>query len=228
MQALETLMAGHLAAFPRLAITRDDLRRAAVAILVCPLEDGRPGYALTRRALTLRRGAGNYALPGGACDPGEDAVDAALRETAEELGVFLGREAALGLLDDFVTLSGFVVTPVVLFSPTTVVLRPDPAEVGEAWFNPLEELDHPEAPRGAARPRHPGRRRRSALLDRLITAGGGTASRWRPPDRHSRSRPSPAATPGRPPNWPPRTSADRDWTSRPGTAPPKPSRQETG
>ena len=145
-------MTARLAAFPRLAITRDDLRRAAVAILVCPLDDGRPGYALTRRALTLRRGAGNYALPGGACDPGEDAVAAALRETAEELGVHLDRDAALGLLDDFVTLSGFVVTPVVLFSPVPVVLRPDPAEVGEAWFNPLEELDHPEAPRSEAHP----------------------------------------------------------------------------
>ena len=77
---------------------------------------------------------------------------AALRETEEELGVRLGREAALGLLDDFVTLSGFVVTPVVLFSPDPLVLRPDPSEVGEAWFNPLEELDHPQSPRAEAHP----------------------------------------------------------------------------
>ena len=152
MRTLAETMARHLAAFPRLAIVRDDLRRAAVAILVCPLEDGGPGYVLTRRALTLRRGAGNYALPGGACDAGEDAVAAALRETEEELGVRLGREAALGLLDDFVTLSGFVVTPVVLFSPDPLVLRPDPSEVGEAWFNPLEELDHPQSPRAEAHP----------------------------------------------------------------------------
>ena len=152
MRTLAETMARHLAAFPRLAIVRDDLRRAAVAILVCPLEDGCPGYVLTRRALTLRRGAGNYALPGGACDAGEDAVAAALRETEEELGVRLGREAALGLLDDFVTLSGFVVTPVVLFSPDPLVLRPDPSEVGEAWFNPLEELDHPQSPRAEAHP----------------------------------------------------------------------------
>jgi hypothetical protein len=67
--------------------------------------------------------------------------------------VVLEREAVLGLLDDFVTLSGFVVTPVVLWSSQPLILRPDPVEVGEAWLNPLTELDHPEAPRSEV---HPG------------------------------------------------------------------------
>ncbi len=151
MNDFRAQIADRLAAFPRLALEPAGLRRAAVAILICPL-DGAPAYVLTRRALTLRRGAGNYALPGGAVDEGEDAVAAALRETAEELGVTVPREAALGLLDDFVTLSGFVVTPVVLWSSEPLVLRPDPAEVGEAWLIPLAELDHPEAPRSEAHP----------------------------------------------------------------------------
>ena len=148
-------IADRLAAFPRLALEPAGLRRAAVAILLSPL-NGAPaptlGYVLTRRAFTLRRGAGNYALPGGAVDEGEDAVAAALRETAEELGVVLAPEAALGLLDDFVTLGGFVVTPVVLWSPEPLTLRPDPAEVGEAWLVPLSELDHPDAPQSEAHP----------------------------------------------------------------------------
>ncbi len=138
-------MSGHLAAFPRLTLDPGERRRAAVAILVSPHE-GVPAYVLTRRAAKLRRGAGNYALPGGGADHGEDAIDTALRETAEELGVSLTRDAALGMLDDFVTLTGHLVTPVVLFSETPVILKPDPVEVGEAWFNPLSELDHPEAP----------------------------------------------------------------------------------
>jgi len=146
-------IAGRLAAFPRLSLEAAELRRAAVAVLLSPLQgDGQITYALTRRALTLRRGAGNYALPGGALDPGEDAVTAAVRETAEELGVFLPREAALGLLDDFVTLTGFVVTPVVLWSPDPLTLRPDPSEVAEAWLIPLTDLDHPEAPRSEPHP----------------------------------------------------------------------------
>jgi 8-oxo-dGTP pyrophosphatase MutT (NUDIX family) len=148
---LRDQIAVRLAAFPRLDLEAAGLRRAAVAILLSPLGD-QLTYVLTRRALTLRRGAGNYALPGGAVDAGEDAVAAALRETAEELGVLLPREAALGLLDDFVTLSGFVVTPVVLWSSEPLTLRPDPAEVDEAWLIPLEELDHPESPLSIAHP----------------------------------------------------------------------------
>jgi len=151
VQSLIDTIAAHLEAFPRIAATPDGARRAAVAILVAP-NRGEPAYALTRRALRMRRGAGQYALPGGKAEPGEDAVGAAIRETTEELGVVLPREAALGLLDDFVTLSGFVVTPVVLWSPAPLALRPDPVEVGAAWMVPLRELDHPRAPRWARRP----------------------------------------------------------------------------
>jgi 8-oxo-dGTP pyrophosphatase MutT (NUDIX family) len=144
-------IAANLAAFPRMAVDSPGLRRAAVAIVIAP-HAGEPAYPLTRRAPSMRRGAGNLALPGGAAEPGEDAVQTAIRETAEELGVVLAPGAALGLLDDFVTLSGFVVTPVVLWSPDPLRLAPDPAEVGEAWMNPLRELDHPEAPRREPNP----------------------------------------------------------------------------
>jgi ADP-ribose pyrophosphatase YjhB (NUDIX family) len=122
-----------------------------VAILLSPL-DGELTYVLTRRALTMRRGAGNYALPGGAFEPGEDAVAAAVRETAEELGVIIEHAASLGLLDDFVTLGGHLVTPVVLWSITSLALRPDPAEVQDAWLVPVAELNHRQSPR---RERHP-------------------------------------------------------------------------
>ncbi len=151
LRGLIDRMAANLAAFPRIALDRPGARRAAVAIVIAPHE-GEPAYALTRRALTMRRGAGNYALPGGEAEPGEDAVQTAIRETAEELGVVVPRAAALGLLDDFITLSGFVVTPVALWSPRPLRLAPDPAEVGEAWMNPLSELDHPEAPRREPHP----------------------------------------------------------------------------
>jgi 8-oxo-dGTP pyrophosphatase MutT (NUDIX family) len=151
MEALKAKIAANLAAFPRIAIDLGDLRPAAVAVLLSPL-DGEPTYVLTRRALTMRRGAGNYALPGGNFEPGEDAVAAAIRESAEELGVVTDRIVALGLLDDFVTLGGHRVTPVVLWSPDPLTLNPDPTEVQEAWLNPVAELDHPESPRREAHP----------------------------------------------------------------------------
>lgn len=149
--SLRERVSANLAAFPRETIPIEDRRHAAVAILVSQTEDG-PVYALTRRALTMRRGAGNYALPGGHLEPGEDVVDAAIRESHEELGVVATREAFLGLLDDFVTLSGHVVTPVVLWLDEAVELKPDPTEVDTAWLNPLTELDHPDSPMAEAHP----------------------------------------------------------------------------
>lgn len=146
MHDLRARIEGHLSTFRRIEIAPEGRRQAAVAIVLTPGEDG-PAFLLTRRALHLRRNAGNYALPGGGMDPGEDAIDAARRETREEVGVDLPREAALGLLDDFVTLGGHVVTPVVLWTPAAVTLVPDPAEVHAAWFIPLSDLDHPRAPR---------------------------------------------------------------------------------
>lgn len=125
-------------------------RRCAAVAIVLAADGPSATYAITRRAMTLRRGAGNFALPGGNFDPGEDAIAAAIRETSEELGVSLPREAALGLLDDFATLGGHIVTPVVLWSDDVLTLTPNPAEVHEAWQIPVSELDHPEAPRRAA------------------------------------------------------------------------------
>ena len=146
MDALRTSIIANLAGFPRAVIDPKGLRRAAVAIVLSPV-DGAPTYVLTRRALSMRRGAGNYALPGGNFEPGEDGVAAAIRETNEELGVSVAVSGALGLLDDFVTLGGHVVTPVVLWSGVELTLRPDPREVHEAWRVPLAELDHPDAPK---------------------------------------------------------------------------------
>lgn len=151
MDDLRRRIEGHLAGFDRIALDVGDRRRAAVAVVVAPTADG-PAFLLTRRALHMRRGAGNYALPGGNVDPDEDPIDAALRETQEELGVILTRAAVLGLLDDFVTLGGHVVTPVVMLSEQPVTLTPNPEEVHDAWLVPLTDLDHPRAPRREAHP----------------------------------------------------------------------------
>ena len=151
VEDLRLRIANNLASFDRVAIEVAGRRQAAVAIVLSPTEAG-PSFLLTRRALHMRGGAGNYALPGGHLDPGEDAIDAARRETFEELGVKIPREAVLGLLDDFVTLRGQVVTPVVFWTPDPLTLVPNPEEVHDAWFVPLSDLDHPRAPR---RERHP-------------------------------------------------------------------------
>jgi 8-oxo-dGTP pyrophosphatase MutT (NUDIX family) len=151
VHALRARVETHLAGFSRIALPDEGRRRAAVAVVLSPTEAG-PAFLLTRRARHLRRNAGNYALPGGHLEPGEDAIDAARRETREELGVDLPPAAALGLLDDLATLSGHVVTPVVLWSAEPLTLAPDPGEVWLAWAVPLADLDHPDAPRAEADP----------------------------------------------------------------------------
>ena len=145
MHADRDTIAANLAAFPRRALDPTGRRRAAVAI-VLSARDGELTYLLTRRALTMRRGAGNYALPGGNLEPGEDAITGAIRETSEELGVAITPGEALGMLDDFETLGGHVVTPVVFWTDEALSLNPDPAEVDRAWFEPVERLNHPGSP----------------------------------------------------------------------------------
>lgn len=151
MEDLRLRIATNFAGFERVAIDVEGRRQAAVAIVLSPTDAG-PSFLLTRRALHLRGGAGNYALPGGHLDPGEDAIEAARRETWEELGVAIGREAVLGQLDDFVTLRGQVVTPVVFWTSEQLCLKPNPDEVHDAWFVPLSDLDHPRAPRRERNP----------------------------------------------------------------------------
>lgn len=151
MRTLRARITRHFQGFARVEIDPEGRRRAAVAIVISPTDAG-PAYLLTKRAMHMRRGAGNYALPGGGIEPGEDPIDAARRETEEEVGVRLPRRAALGMLDDFVTLGGHVVTPVVFWTPRRLMLIPDPREVEQAWFVPLADLDHPEAPRRLRNP----------------------------------------------------------------------------
>ncbi len=108
---------------------------------------GGASFLLCRRATTLNGHGGQWALPGGRVDPGETAEDTALRELEEELGLRLGHDAVLGRLDDFVTRSGYVMTPVVLWADGDVVLDPNPAEVAYVYRIGLLELLRPDSPR---------------------------------------------------------------------------------
>ena len=79
--------------------------------------------------------------------PGEDAVDAARRELDEELGMALGADTVLGLLDDYETRSGYVITPVVLWGGGRGDLRPHPDEVRAAYRVGLHQLLRDDSPR---------------------------------------------------------------------------------
>jgi 8-oxo-dGTP pyrophosphatase MutT (NUDIX family) len=133
-------VAARLAGFPRVAADLPALKQAAVAVCVTEHE-GTPSLLLTRRAARLRTHAGQWALPGGRREAGESAVQGALREVAEEVGLVLGEEAVLGLLDDYVTRSGYVMTPVVCWAGPGRELAGAEAEVASVHHVPLADLD---------------------------------------------------------------------------------------
>ncbi len=101
---------------------------------------------LTRRSAALRHHAGQWALPGGRLEPGETAETAALRELHEEVDLRLDASAVLGRLDDFVTRSGFVITPVLLWAGAARALTPNAAEVASIHRIPVEEFLRADAP----------------------------------------------------------------------------------
>ena len=110
------------------------------AVLIAVTDRSQPGVILTVRRENMRTHAGQIAFPGGRVDPGEDAVAAALREAHEELGLEPAAAELVGCLDDYRTVTGYVVTPAVAVVPPDLPLAPHEHEVA-AWFEaPLEHL----------------------------------------------------------------------------------------
>ena len=131
---------GRVSGFPRLAVDRPELKQAAVAVCVT-VRDAVPCLLITRRASRLRAHAGQWALPGGRREAGESAADGARRELAEEVGLELGPDSVLGVLDDFPTRSGYVITPVVCWAGQTGRLTGSEAEVAAVHQIPLADFD---------------------------------------------------------------------------------------
>lgn len=117
-------------------------RHAAVALAVVTRAGADPTLLLTLRPSRMRAHPGQFALPGGAVDPGETPPEAAIRELEEELGVRSAPSGVLGRLDDFVTRSGYVITPVVVWvGDLDAPLAPNPDEVALVFEVTMAELD---------------------------------------------------------------------------------------
>ncbi len=145
---LRARISDNLAGFAPRRRPEDGLRRAAVAVTVVEAEGdgGEAAFVLTRRVARLSSHAGQWALPGGRLDQGETIEAAALREMDEEVGLRLGPEAILGVLDDYPTRSGYLITPVVVWGGADARLAANPSEVASIHLIPLSELDRPDSP----------------------------------------------------------------------------------
>src|SRR3954463_10686891 len=139
-------IAERCAAFARLEPRAlSGLKRAAVAVALVEAAGGGTALLLTRRASGLRAHSSQWALPGGRCDAGETPVAGALRELHEELGLELGERDVLGMLDDYPTRSGYLITPVVTWAADSASLSPNPAEVRSVHRIALTDVEQPDA-----------------------------------------------------------------------------------
>lgn len=125
------------------SLLRQQVRQPVPASVLMPIvmRGDAPTLLLTRRTDHLNDHAGQVSLPGGRVDA-EDAtvIETALREAEEEIGLQRRHVEVLGTLPDYVTGTGFVVTPVVALAHAPFELRADPFEVAEIFEVPLAFL----------------------------------------------------------------------------------------
>lgn len=121
-------------------------KRSAVLLLLAPqrVDDGCSElcFPVTMRSQKLRSHAGQMSLPGGRCDPGETAEQAAIRETEEEIGVVASNYSVVGNLPDVWSYPGKCwVTPVVALAPHPIAPRINsPDEVDQIFYCHLDAL----------------------------------------------------------------------------------------
>ena len=118
------------------------------AVLVPVVLGNPPGILLTKRTPHLKSHAGQVSFPGGRIDPEDaDPEAAALREALEEIALDPANVEVLGRMDEFVTGTGYRITPVVGLLPPGLVYHPSPHEVEAVFELPVSVLLDPDAPR---------------------------------------------------------------------------------
>jgi 8-oxo-dGTP pyrophosphatase MutT (NUDIX family) len=120
------------------------LTPAAVLVPIVMRPEGL-SVLLTQRTQHLAAHGGQISFPGGRREESDlDSVDAALRETEEEVGLPRDYVEVIGRLDTYITSTGFEVTPVVGLVRAPYPCKPDPFEVAEIFEVPLEFIVDPE------------------------------------------------------------------------------------
>ena len=121
---------------PPTRLPASEVRQAAVLVPLY-VDNGELWTLLTKRSESLPHHRGQIAFPGGGREIGEDAWDAALRETHEELGVQPSEVLRLGELDEASTPSGFHIVPCVGAVPYPLETTLNEEEIAEVFSVPL-------------------------------------------------------------------------------------------
>ena len=155
---LRALIADRLEGYQRRQLPAGSLKKAAVALIVTDFrnqanldgigeqEQEQASLILTRRSGSINNHAGQWALPGGRLEKGEGPAETALREVWEEIGLQLTTGHVLGILDDYVTRSGYHITPVVIWGGAISHLAGNGAEVVSIHRIPFPEFLRDDAP----------------------------------------------------------------------------------
>jgi 8-oxo-dGTP pyrophosphatase MutT (NUDIX family) len=115
--------------------------RKTAAVLVPVLDLERPEIVLTKRADHLPQHAGQVSFPGGAAEPRDkSAVQTALREAYEEIGLLGDQATPIGFLDRLDTISDYRVLPVVALVQAPAIWQPDQREVAEVFTVPFKHV----------------------------------------------------------------------------------------
>ena len=113
---------------------------AAVLMPIVAREEGLT-LLLTLRTAHLHDHAGQVSLPGGRVDDIDTTpIETALRETEEEVGLDRRHIEVVGTLPEYLTATGFRITPVVSIVHPPIELKADPFEVAEIFEVPLAFL----------------------------------------------------------------------------------------
>ncbi len=119
---------------------KDPPRPGAVLILLYE-DEGDIKFPLIKRPEYIGAHGGQISLPGGKAEPGEDAIQTALREGEEEIGISKETLTVLGKLSDFFVIpSNYIVTPIVSFTASSPVFKPDPYEVSKIFEARIDDL----------------------------------------------------------------------------------------
>jgi 8-oxo-dGTP pyrophosphatase MutT (NUDIX family) len=118
------------------------------AVLVPVILGSAPAILLTKRNAHLNKHGGQVSFPGGRIDAyDDDAEAAALREAEEEIALDRAQVEILGRMADYVTGTGYRITPILGLLPPGLELRPAPEEVEAVFELPIEVLLDPDAPK---------------------------------------------------------------------------------
>lgn len=128
--------------FPTELLKGDPIPAAVLMPLL--LQGGEWHLLFTRRNAALAEHSGQVAFPGGRADNEDASPEAtALREAYEEVGICPSDVRILGRLRSFLTITNYLVTPVVGIIPWPYPLRLQASEVSRAFTIPLRWLADP-------------------------------------------------------------------------------------